>query len=539
MVRPKRNSRENQTLLRRQRASMEKRQEKGTNINRQFRGQVFQQKQVEGGFRGGDAGYCPGVENLDALICRFLPDGTLTFVNEAFCGHFGRTVEDLIGTSMLRLSPEVDGKAVAKGLATIGPANPVGTWLTRDIGPDGKKRWQRWTIIAISNDNGNALEFQGVGREITECMEMVEALSEIKSRHRTIVESVQEIIWTVDLDFVCTYVNPSVASVLGYAPEEIVSLNLLDTFSPSSRDRLVEVVKQAMTEDPQGVPEATLALTEQVEQYHKDGHLVALETTLSFLRNEAGQVVEILGISRDVTEHRKIEQMKAGFVNTAAHAIRHPLTSIRGYSELLLTRDDIPPDDQTVFLRCIKDQAETLAETVDDLLAISRIESGTLFPCRESTCNITAIITGLVSFYEYKSEVHEFSTVLPQDTIEVMADKSAMEKLFSNLLDNAVTYSPNGGLIRVTARRGEDHFVFSISDQGVGMSPDQMRRVFESFYRADTSNTGIPGTGLGMTIAKGIVESQGGKLSIESTKGEGTTVNFTLPVANPVEGESR
>ncbi len=518
---------------------MEKRQKEGSKINRQLREDIFQEKQVGGEFRAGEACYCPGVENHKALICRFLRDGTLTFVNQAFCGHFGRNVEELIGTSIFQLTPEADRKTVATYLAKLGPANPIGTWQQKYIDSDGKRRWQRWTVRAISNNSRNVIEFQGVGREITECMETAKALSEIESRYRPLVQTVQEVIWTVDLDLRYTYVSPSALSVLGYATEEIMSLNLLDTFSPASRSRLLEVIEQAMEGEPQDSPEATLALTEQVEQYHKDGHLVALETTLSFVRNEAGQVVEILGISRDVTERKKIEQMKAEFVNTAGHAIRHPLTSIRGYSELLLIRDDIPPEDQRVFLTCIKNQAETLADIVDDLLAISRIESGTRLPSPESTCNITEIITELVSFYEQKSDAHQFTTFLPQDTIEVMADKSTMKRLFSNLLDNAVTYSPQGGLISVTARPGEDQFLFLIADQGLGMSPDHVERVFESFYRADASNTAVPGTGVGMTIVKGIVEAQGGKLWIESAKGGGTIVNFTLPVTVAVERVSR
>jgi len=120
----------------------------------------------------------------------------------------------------------------------------------------------------------------------------------------------------------------------------------------------------------------------------------------------------------------------------------------------------------------------------------------------------------------------------PEQPLKVMADREKFNQVMENLLSNAVKYSPDGGTIRVTAGVVEGEFRVSVADEGIGMTPDQISRIFEKFYRADASNTAIEGTGLGMTIVKHIVEAHGGRVWVESEYRKGTTVTFCIPLKN-------
>ncbi|GEM_PF-1151119 len=384
------------------------------------------------------------------------------------------------------------------------------------------------TEKAKLEDASERLAAEGAKRQQAET-----ALNNSERVYRTLVETAQDIIWTIDLGLRYTYVSPSVTSVLGYTVEEIMSLNPFDTLTEASRSRIARIYAQELGLAGEEPKDVSTTVRDEMEQYHKDGSTRWLEVTATYIHDSDGNPMGILGISRDITERKRLEQMKTDFITTAAHEFRTPLTAIRGYSELLLIRDDIPPDEQKECLAHIKEQAENLNNIVDDLLDISRIESGVGLPAGVARCNITETLMELISFHEDRSGSHRFETALPEDPIELMVDKWKIRKLFDNVLDNAVAYSPEGGVISVRAERCEDHYLFSVKDQGIGMTPDQSERVFDEFYRADASHTAVPGTGLGMTVAKNVVEAHGGKVWVESEYGKGTKVKFTLPIDIP------
>jgi PAS domain S-box-containing protein len=468
-------------------------------------------------------------EDRTELVCRYLPDGTLTFGNEACCRYFGILNEDLIGLNIAQIIPKGEGGSLPEYLASLGPANPVATSEHKVIGPDGGSQWQRWTHRAIMNGRGAVVKFQSVGRDITERVSVSEELAESERRYRTLVETARDVVWTLDLDLRWTYVSPSVTSVLGYTVEEIMTLGHLETMTPSSRERITQLYLEDLRIESEAPREQSFSRTEQIEQYHKDGHIVWIEIITTFLRDPEGQPVGILGISRDITERKQVNQMMADFVTTAAHELKTPLTSILGFSELLLISDDISAQEEEKYLGYIRKHAKNMADLVNDLLDISRTQSGTELAKRFSLCDIKETIDELVSFHQERTLTHRFESLLPDGPIELMTDKYRIRRLIESILDNAVEYSPEGGLIRVTCESSDDYYLFSIEDQGIGMKPEQVEKAFDTFYRADASNTSLSGTGLGMTVAKSVVEEQGGKIWVESKYGKGTTVRFTLP----------
>ena len=238
----------------------------------------------------------------------------------------------------------------------------------------------------------------------------------------------------------------------------------------------------------------------------------------------------IITIFHDVTHEREVDRMKTEFVSTAAHELRTPLTSIRGFSEVLLTRDDIKKKERRKFLTYINDQSVNLSNIINDLLDISRIESGLGFSLNKSPCDIAEIIKDMVPQFQEQNLKHQFEMILKEESIQLKVDKEKMEQVLRNLFSNAVKYSPEGGLIQVTSELSEGYYQVSIKDQGIGMPREQVAKIFDKFYRADASNTAIHGTGLGMSIVKYLVEAHGGEIWAESEAGKGVMVTFTIPI---------
>lgn len=246
----------------------------------------------------------------------------------------------------------------------------------------------------------------------------------------------------------------------------------------------------------------------------------------SIERSERAGVVTVL---HDVTNERELDRMKSEFLTTAAHELRTPLTTILGFSELLVTGPDIPPAEQRQYLGYINEQAALVTGIVADLLDISRIEMGQGFSLKRRPCDLVALIRRKVAAHIVGTRRHSFRLLLPETPVTAVVDADKVAQVLDNVLSNAVKYSPGGGVVEVRLRPGEGAHEVSVRDNGMGMSPEQLTRVFEKFYRGDASNTGIPGTGLGMSIVKYLIEAHGGEVAVESAKDVGTTVRFTLP----------
>jgi len=255
----------------------------------------------------------------------------------------------------------------------------------------------------------------------------------------------------------------------------------------------------------------------------------------SLMRDPRGKTTGTVTILQDVTRERELDRLKSEFISTAAHELNTPLTSILGYAELLLNQEGFFNFDRTQqdeFLAEIYDKGEALARTIDDLLDISRIEAGKLIPLDLHPCDLGEIIEKTVRHLQLQAPRHHISYTLPpegQSTLSI--DRHRMTQVLENLISNAVKYSPRGGTIRIEAERLGERYRVSVADEGLGMTPAQVERVFDKFYRVDASDTAVSGLGLGMSIVKQTIEGHEGSIRVESTLGIGTTVVFELPAA--------
>jgi len=262
-----------------------------------------------------------------------------------------------------------------------------------------------------------------------------------------------------------------------------------------------------------------------------DGGEWIFQGRTSALCDQDGRVTGMITIMQNVTRDREIDRMKSEFISTAAHELQTPLAAIMGFSELLLTQKGaLSPEVERESLVYIFDKADLLSKIVDDLLDISRIESGRSLEIFVDGFNFNNLVEQVVRPYRTRQGPHLFEVFLPEEPVEIIADKRKLEQILDNILSNAFKYSPRGGLVRLSVRCNELSCQVSVEDQGIGMTVEQKGRVFDKFYRGDASNTSIGGTGLGMSITKHFVEAHGGRIWVDSESGQGTKVSFEIPV---------
>jgi signal transduction histidine kinase len=273
---------------------------------------------------------------------------------------------------------------------------------------------------------------------------------------------------------------------------------------------------------------------------HKNGHRIVLETSGVPFFDENNNLLGYRGIDRDVTLRKKAEEtlresdrMKTEFISTAAHELRTPLTSILGFSQVLLSPENLSDAERKEFLSYIHQQARALSGMVADMLDIARIESGQGLALNQVPCTAGELVIQLSPFLQGGPERSRFELAIAAEATPLLVDKAKMAEVFENLLSNAVKYSPPGSPIRIAGEIAGESYRFSVADRGIGMTPEQVARVFEKFYRADASDTAVSGLGLGMSIVRNIVEAHGGKIWVESEPGRGTTAHFLLPLALP------
>jgi signal transduction histidine kinase len=248
--------------------------------------------------------------------------------------------------------------------------------------------------------------------------------------------------------------------------------------------------------------------------------------------HEGGTIVYV----QDTTREAQIDRMKSEFLSTAAHELRTPMASIFGYTELLLFKS-FSPEEQRSFLQTIHSQTALLVDMVNELLDLARIEAGREKEFRLAPTRLDAIVARAQRAIAPSAARHDLRISLSVGDAMLMVDAAKTHRAVLNVLSNAVKYAPNGGVIEVTScreqRAGRAMIGLRISDQGIGMSAQQLERVFERFYRADPSGE-IPGTGLGMSLVKEIMELQRGEVTVRSDLGAGTCVTLWFAeFANP------
>ena len=235
---------------------------------------------------------------------------------------------------------------------------------------------------------------------------------------------------------------------------------------------------------------------------------------------------------RDLTEERRVERLKSEFVSTISHELRTPLAAIYGAALTLQRRDPALDAQRDRLLEVVAAEAERLARIVNDILWVSRVESGTLHVAVEN-CDATRLAHAVVSAAKAHLPGNLTLTLeADPDLPPVAADADKVRQILANLVDNSVKYSPDGGRIRVRITSDDTCVRFAVIDDGLGIPASERHRIFEKFYRLDPELTrGVGGTGLGLYISRELVRRMNGRIHVDSDEGAGAIFTVELPIA--------
>jgi PAS domain S-box-containing protein len=271
----------------------------------------------------------------------------------------------------------------------------------------------------------------------------------------------------------------------------------------------------------------------------RGGSEVWIALSEAVMLDPSGAVAGRIFAFRDVSSERVVEQMKSDFVSTVSHELRTPLTSIYGFAETLMRSDvDFSEPERQTFLRYIASESERLIGIVDDLLNVARLEAGTLSVALEPMDLGTVAREAADGIQSHTSEGHRFAVAVEPGEFVVYADRDKLGQVLSALLANAVSSSPEGGAITISARRRADVAEIEVADEGVGISRGDLQRIFTKFFRAEREGVSAQGTGLALFLVRGLVTAMGGRIWAESDEGQGSRFTFELPLAGeePAEG---
>jgi two-component system phosphate regulon sensor histidine kinase PhoR len=250
-------------------------------------------------------------------------------------------------------------------------------------------------------------------------------------------------------------------------------------------------------------------------------------------RNESGQITGALVLFHDITELKKIDQVRRDFVANVSHELRTPLSILRGYIETLLDSPKTPREELTRILHVMERHSDRLELLVEDLLTLAQLESANP-NLQMGMVDLSSFLPEMVRDWEKKLTTKQLKIIVdvPIEFSPICADRTRLQEALYNLLDNAVKYSREHGEIRLSARQRNGEIELAVSDDGIGIAKEDLPRIFERFYRADKARSPdkVRGTGLGLAIVKHVAQLHGGRVEAESELEKGTTIRVLLPV---------
>lgn len=257
------------------------------------------------------------------------------------------------------------------------------------------------------------------------------------------------------------------------------------------------------------------------------------ELTRSF-----NEMAERLEVTRDELEEqnaqlRESERLKSDLVNTVSHELRTPLSGVMGFTKLLLTRE-FDPETRRHYLGIVDAQARRLSDLLDDFLDVRRIEEGR-FERAQELVDMATLLREEAQLYSQQSPKHDVAVEIDHAPLAVIGNPDRLRQVIGNLISNAIKYSPQGGVVEVSADRDNGAIRVEVRDEGMGIPVSQQSQIFTKFFRGDAPASGITGTGLGLAVSRDIVESHGGRIGFTSAEGEGTTFFVELPGVNGVK----
>ena len=510
---------------------------------------ITRRKQAEEALRLSEENFRRLVANLPDVTWTSDARGHTTYISPNVIDVFGYTPEEFYERGdelwLARIHPADQPRVLAAYSALFDQNRPFNVEY-RIQRQDGQWIWVHDRSTATYDANG-AVHADGIFSDITRRKQAEQMLRESEERLRSLIECTRDWVWEVDAQGRYTYCSPRSRDLLGYEPEEIIGHMPFDLMDPEEAQRVGPAFAAiARNREPLRDFENT--------NLHKDGHAVILETNGLAIFGEHGEYRGYRGMDRDITQRRRFEselrkakeaaeaanRAKSEFLANMSHEIRTPMNGILGTVDLALGTE--LTGEQRDYLSMVKSSAESLMTIINDILDFSKIEAGKLdfesitFDLREAfdpairALALTASGKGLELDY----------CVAPEIPRHVVGDPGRLRQILVNLIGNAVKFTEHGRIavrIEPAPVDGEEVALhLSVADTGIGIAPERLECIFNSFSQADTSTTRrYGGTGLGLTIAHNLAERMDGCLTVESTLGQGSTFHCVVRLARAAE----
>ncbi|MCC6794922.1 MAG: PAS domain S-box protein [Candidatus Hydrogenedentes bacterium] len=518
-------------------------------------------RRAEQEIRENEKRYREIIELQADLVCRYRPDTILTYVNDAYCLYFSKKRSELIGKSFLEVVPS--SEPLENILLDLrNSSGPVAT-RHKSVFDSGEERWQEWVDTPVRDAEGHIVEFQAVGRDITERKAAEDALRESEAKLRSITSAVADAIIMMDEDGFVTFWNEAAERTFGYSRMEMLGRPLHDIIVPERYRAAFNDGHRHFLETGAG---AVIGRTVEIQGVHKDGNEFPIELTIAPVRFSG--TWHAIGTVRNITERKRAEEQlednartlaaaneqlelaiaqanqlaleaqvasvaKSDFVANMSHEIRTPLNGVIGMTSLLL--DTELTAEQRDFAETVRTSGEALLSVVNDILDFSKIEAGKMeleaieFDLRAAVDQIGDILAPRA-----QEKGLQFTILIHHDVPDyVIGDPGRLRQILLNLAGNALKFTERGEIVvsaQLKANDGQHATVlFEVSDSGIGIPEDRLKLLFQPFTQADSSTTRkYGGTGLGLTISKRLCQAMGGEIGVRSTASEGSTFYFTV-----------
>jgi len=504
-----------------------------------------ERKRAEKDIRDKESIYRTLFENSPSGIIYESQFGKILDCNNAVLKIFGYTKNEFIGKNVKDLVPNVLVDEVEDNIRNI-MSGKILDHVVTNIRKDGSYCFLslRETKILLPDGKYGILV---IVNDITKRREIEIALRQSEEKYRSLVENINEVIFSVDLEGKFTYISPLISQFADYAVEEIIGTPFTDYIHPDDLEALMESFQKSLT----GISEA-----HEFRVIDKNGNIKYVRTT-SKLQYDNESPIGLYGVMIDISQKKIFEEeltkakeeaesaakIKSEFLATISHEIRTPMNGVIGMTNLLLNTP--LNDDQKDCVDTIKSSGEILLSLINDILDFSKLESGKLKlenqPCDISKCIEEIINSFAISAKEKKLDLK--FTIEDKFPKSVITDPARLKQILTNLISNAIKYTEKGEII-VSAdfrKSAKDNIelIFSVKDTGIGISKEAIPQLFQPFIQLDSSSTRkYGGTGLGLIISKNLVEMMKGKIRVESHPGKGSDFIFSI-ICKPDNDEQK
>jgi len=461
--------------------------------------------------------------------------GKIYEVNKMFATIAGRTMEEIKSANWMSLTHSEDIQKDIDNMALLNSGKTSGFQMEkRYVLPDGNIVWINMKIVPLETVNKSSPCHLCMIEDITDRHSKE---SDLRKLSRAVQQSPVSIIIT-DLDGKIIYVNPKVSEVTGYKPDELLGKNIrIMKSGETPKENYIQLWETILSgNDWRG----------EFLNKKKSGELFWESASLSPIFNSKNVITNFLAIKEDITERKKViaelesakhkaelsDRLKTAFINNISHETRTPLNSILGFSSLLL-QSDYTYEERTQFHSIIKASSDRLLNTISNYMDMALITSGNII-VNPKVFTLNQMLRSLWNQFKPLCDVKKLQLRLQipdQSEIRTLcSDAEMISKIFSHLLDNSVKFT-NQGEITFGYIIKPGSIEFYVKDTGIGISKNAQDLIFESFIQEEISHTrGHEGSGLGLSIAQGLVELLNGTITLDSEKGKGSAFIFNLPI---------